>query len=63
MREVKKKGTPRQNPTRLIDVLRSLPKAELESLAQRIGASIDRNLRADGPMQMARKLVTMVELR
>ncbi|PKN44545.1 MAG: hypothetical protein CVU63_10285, partial [Deltaproteobacteria bacterium HGW-Deltaproteobacteria-20] len=46
-----------------MDVLRSLPKAELESLAQRVGATIDRNKRVDGPVQLARVLVTMPEVR
>ena len=63
MREAKKRGTTQQGPARLVDVLRSLPKTELESLAQRVGATIDRNKRVDGPVQLARVLVTMPEVR
>ena len=63
MREARNKGSTQQAPTRLIEILRSLPKRELEALAHRVGASIDRNKRVDAPVQLARVLVTLPELR
>lgn len=57
-----KKGAPAQAPTRLVEILRSLPTRELESLARRVGATIDRNKRVDGPVQLARVLVTLPEI-
>lgn len=63
MREVSKKGSTQGGPTRLVEILRSLPKGELDSLAERVGARIDRNKRVDAPVQLARVLVTLPEIR
>lgn len=63
MRDARKKGSTQQAPTRLVDILRSLPKSELEALAQRVGATIDKNKRVDAPVQLARVLVRLPEFR
>lgn len=52
-----------ESPTRLVTVLRALPEGELHALAARVGASIDRNKRVDAPVQIARVLCGLPELR
>lgn len=49
--------------TRLAAVLRALPTGELDALAMRLGTSIDRNKRVDAPVQLARVLVGLPEIR
>lgn len=48
---------------RLVEVLRSLEQGELEALASRIGANIDRGKRVDAATQLARVLVMRPEVR
>jgi hypothetical protein len=50
-------------PLRLIDILKALPKAELDSLVSRLGVRIDPAKRLDPPAQIARALVALPELR
>lgn len=50
-------------PLRLVDILKALPKSELESLVARLGVRIDPAKRLDPPAQIARALVTLPELR
>ncbi len=52
-----------ESPTRLVSVLRALPDGELHALAGRVGASIDRSKRIDAPVQIARVLCGLPELR
>ena len=52
-----------ESPTKLVDILRSLPRGELEALAARIGAGVDPNKRVDAPVQVARVLVMAPEIR
>ena len=63
MTESKTKKVAPRSPTRLVDVLRALPARELEALATRIGATLDRAKRIDPPMQIARLLASPGELR
>lgn len=63
MSDARNRVTTPQAPARLVEILRSLPSSELEALAGRVGAAIDRNKRVDGPVQLARVLVTLPELR
>jgi hypothetical protein len=48
---------------RLVDILKALPKTELESLVSRLGVRIDPAKRLDPPAQIARALVALPELR
>ena len=48
---------------RLVDILKALPKTELESLVARLGVRIDPAKRLDPPAQIARALVALPELR
>ncbi len=50
-------------PLRLVDILKALPKTELESLVARLGVRIDPAKRLDPPAQIARALVALPELR
>ncbi|MBX3262047.1 MAG: hypothetical protein KF782_20350 [Labilithrix sp.] len=50
-------------PLRLVDILKALPKSELESLVSRLGVRIDPAKRLDPPAQIARALVALPELR
>ncbi|OJY29258.1 MAG: hypothetical protein BGO98_43555 [Myxococcales bacterium 68-20] len=50
-------------PLRLVDILKALPKSELESLVSRLGVRIDPAKRLDPPAQVARALVALPELR
>ncbi|MBX3209525.1 MAG: hypothetical protein KF764_31110 [Labilithrix sp.] len=50
-------------PLRLVDILKALPKTELESLVSRLGVRIDPAKRLDPPAQIARALVALPELR
>ena len=52
-----------QKPTRLEDVLRSLPQRELDKLIDRLGIRIDAAKRLDAPAQVARALVALPDLR
>lgn len=54
---------PAASPRRLVDVLRALPAAELQSLVARLGVPLDAQKRLDVPSQVARKLVSLPELR
>lgn len=49
--------------TGLVDVLRSLPKKEFQALIRRVDAAVDPAKRIDVPSQVARVLLTSVELR
>ena len=51
------------SPRRLVDILRALPRRELESLINRLGISIVTAKRLDEAAQVARALVTLPELR
>lgn len=48
---------------RLVDILKALPSAELQSLVARLGVRIDHAKRLDPPAQLARALVALPELR
>ncbi len=48
---------------RLVDVLKALPEAELNSLVSRLGVRIDPAKRLDPPQQIARALVALPDLR
>jgi hypothetical protein len=48
---------------RLVDVLRQLPRRELESLIQRLRIPVDESKRIDTPSQVARALVALPEIR
>ncbi len=50
-------------PLRLVDILKALPKTELDSLVARLGVRIDPAKRLDPPAQIARALVALPELR
>lgn len=50
-------------PIGLVDILRSLPQAELVSLAGRVRARIDTTKRVDAAVQVARVLVGLPEIR
>ncbi|HVJ91261.1 MAG TPA: hypothetical protein VM580_15765, partial [Labilithrix sp.] len=50
-------------PLRLVDILKSLPGSELDSLVSRLGVRIDPAKRLDPPAQIARALVALPELR
>ncbi len=50
-------------PLRLVDILKALPNAELDSLVSRLGVRIDPAKRLDPPAQLARSLVALPELR
>ncbi|HEU4404238.1 MAG TPA: hypothetical protein VFS43_02955 [Polyangiaceae bacterium] len=54
---------PAASPRRLVDVLRAVPPAELQSLVARLGVPLDPQKRLDVPAQVARKLVSLPELR
>jgi hypothetical protein len=54
---------PTPAPRRLVDVLRAVPPAELQSLVARLGVPLDPQKRLDVPAQVARKLVSLPELR
>ncbi len=54
---------PAASPRRLVDVLRAVPPAELQSLVTRLGVPLDPQKRLDVPSQVARKLVSLPELR
>jgi hypothetical protein len=47
----------------LVDILKSLPDSELESLVSRLGVRIDPAKRLDPPQQIARALVALPDLR
>lgn len=51
------------SPRRLVDILRALPRRELESLIARLGISIVAAKRLDEPAQVARALVSLPEVR
>src|SRR4051794_14321889 len=50
-------------PTRIVEILKALPPAELGSLVSRLGVRIDPAKRLDPPAQIARALVALPELR
>src|SRR5687767_15261846 len=54
---------PTPSPRRLVDVLRAVPPAELQPLVARLGVPLDPQKRLDVPAQVARKLVSLPELR
>jgi hypothetical protein len=56
-------GAQSQKPLRLVDILKSLPDAELASLVSRLGVRIDAAKRLDPPQQLARALVALPDLR
>lgn len=56
-------GVKSQLPLRLVDILKALPSAELNSLVARLGMRIDPAKRLDPPQQVARALVALPELR
>lgn len=56
-------GAKLRMPLRLVDILKALPKSELESLVSRLGVRIDPAKRLDPPAQIARALVALPELR
>lgn len=51
------------SPRRLVDILRALPKRELDSLIARLGIPIVAAKRLDEPAQVARALVSLPEVR
>ena len=57
------KPAPDRTPCRLVDILRSVPPAELQSLVQRLGVPIDPQKRIDASAQIARLLVALPEVR
>lgn len=54
---------PASRPIRLVDVLRQLPEAELDSLIARLKIKVDEAKRIDVPSQVARFLLQLPELR
>jgi hypothetical protein len=56
-------GAKSQKPLRLVDILKALPDAELDSLVSRLGVRIDPAKRLDPPQQIARALVALPDLR
>ena len=56
-------GVRRQTPLRLVDILKALPDAELNSLVSRLGVRIDAAKRLDPPQQIARALVALPDIR
>lgn len=50
-------------PLRLVEILKALPKTELDSLVARLGVRVDPAKRLDPPAQVARALVALPELR
>lgn len=56
-------GAKSQKPLRLVDILKALPEAELDSLVSRLGIRIDAAKRLDPPQQIARALVALPDLR
>src|SRR5580700_3376508 len=48
---------------RLIEILRALPRGELDGLIERLAIRIDPAKRIDAPSQVARALVSLTELR
>ncbi|MBI5532766.1 MAG: hypothetical protein HY898_08640 [Deltaproteobacteria bacterium] len=56
-------ANPPDSQTRLATILRALPAGELRALATRVGAGIDPNKRVDAPVQVARVLVGLPEVR
>jgi hypothetical protein len=56
-------ANPSDSQTRLATILRALPPGELRALATRVGAGIDPNKRVDAPVQVARVLVGLPEVR
>jgi len=51
------------SPRRLVDILRALPRRELDSLITRLGINIVAAKRLDEPAQLARALVSLPEVR
>jgi hypothetical protein len=56
-------GAKSRTPLRLVDILKALPDAELDSLVARLGVRIDPAKRLDPPQQIARALVALPDLR
>ncbi|MDB4934638.1 MAG: hypothetical protein JWP87_1610, partial [Labilithrix sp.] len=56
-------GVKSQKPLRLVDILKALPEAELNSLVSRLGVRIDAAKRLDPPQQIARALVALPDIR
>lgn len=56
-------GARSQKPLRLVDILKALPEAELDSLVSRLGIRIDAAKRLDPPQQIARALVALPDIR
>ncbi|HEY3493909.1 MAG TPA: hypothetical protein VGK73_04455 [Polyangiaceae bacterium] len=56
-------AAPLSRPIRLVDVLRQLPEAELDSLIGRLKIRVDEAKRIDVPSQVARLLLQLPELR
>jgi hypothetical protein len=56
-------GAKSQKPLRLVDILKALPEAELDSLVSRLGIRIDAAKRLDPPQQIARALVALPDIR
>jgi hypothetical protein len=56
-------GAKAQKPLRLVDILKALPEAELDSLVSRLGVRIDAAKRLDPPQQIARALVALPDVR
>ena len=52
-----------ESPTKLVEILRSLPRGELQAVAARIGAAVDPNKIVDAPVQVARVLVMAPDVR
>lgn len=56
-------GAKSNKPLRLVDILKALPDAELDSLVSRLGVRIDPAKRLDPPQQIARALVALPDIR
>ncbi|MBX3188200.1 MAG: hypothetical protein KF819_14355 [Labilithrix sp.] len=56
-------GVRSRPPLRLVDILKALPDAELDSLVTRLGVRIDPAKRLDPPAQIARALVSLPDIR
>ena len=56
-------GVKAQKHLRLVDILKALPEAELNSLVARLGVRIDPAKRLDPPQQIARALVALPDIR
>jgi hypothetical protein len=56
-------GVKTRIPLRVVEILKALPSAELDSLVARLGVRIDPAKRLDPPNQIARALVALPELR